>query len=407
MPLRKMQPLRQIGWDRNSITLPDLQERLVSALRQHEGFYAPDERRFSGFSDGDDISIHDYMNAQYYTEIYVGTPGQKVRVVVDTGSSDLWVCSASCGMACLLHKTYNHNKSDSYKPDGTTYRVQYALGPVGGFLSVDDVSLASLRTKEFLLAEADDLKGLGAAFFFGIFDGILGMGFPTLATKRLKPFMQVAIEQKVIDKWLFAFYLASENGVDGELAIGGVDRNRFVGDINFSKVVDSRYWMINSNGLKSNGELIAPTTRMIIDSGTSLIAGPLDEVTAIATMMGAFRVPFLVNGTFFIACDKVKVLRDLQLEIEGQEYPIKAKDLVIQVTTTQGAPCLFGMMGLKALEGALASPSDEIISPASRLAASARGPIGRAWILGDMFMRNIYTVFDYDNKQIGFARLKG
>lgn len=34
-----------------------------------------------------------------------------------------------------------------------------------------------------------------------------GMGFPTLATKGLKPFMQAALEQKVVKRWMFAFYL--------------------------------------------------------------------------------------------------------------------------------------------------------------------------------------------------------
>ncbi|CBZ52503.1 Renin, related [Neospora caninum Liverpool] len=405
MPLRKMKSLRQIGWERNSITVPDLQAHLVASLRQQEGLSKRDGN-FSGPSDGDDISIHDYMNAQYYTEIYVGSPGQKVRVVVDTGSSDLWVCSASCGMLCMLHKTYNHGKSETYQEDGTPYHVEYASGPVGGFLSVDDVALASLRAAKFLLAEAVDLKGLGTAFFFGKFDGILGMGFPALATNGLKPFMQVAVEQNVVKNWIFAFYLGSANGVDGELAIGGVDEERFIGDINFSKVVDSRYWMIDTKGLKSNGDLVAPTTKMIIDSGTSLIAGPLDEVKRIANMMGAFAVPLMPEGTFFISCDKEKVLRDLQLEVEGQDYPIKIKDLLIPVSTAPGAPCLFGMMGLKALEGDASTPKGVKGFPTPRLLASEKGPIGRTWILGDLFMRNVYTVFDYDNKQIGFARLR-
>lgn len=405
MPLRKMKSLRQIGWERNSITVPDLQAHLVASLRQQEGLSKRDGN-FSGPSDGDDISIHDYMNAQYYTEIYVGSPGQKVRVVVDTGSSDLWVCSASCGMLCMLHKTYNHGKSETYQEDGTPYHVEYASGPVGGFLSVDDVALASLRAAKFLLAEAVDLKGLGTAFFFGKFDGILGMGFPALATNGLKPFMQVAVEQNVVKNWIFAFYLGSANGVDGELAIGGVDEERFIGDINFSKVVDSRYWMIDTKGLKSNGDLVAPTTKMIIDSGTSLIAGPLDEVKRIANMMGAFAVPLMPEGTFFISCDKEKVLRDLQLEVEGQDYPIKIKDLLIPVSTAPGAPCLFGMMGLKALEGDASTPKGVKGFPTPRLLASEKGPIGRTWILGDLFMRNVYTVLDYDNKQIGFARLR-
>lgn len=61
---------------------------------------------------------------------------------------------------------------------------------------------------------------------------------------------------------LFCLLTASEDGVDGELAVGGVDENRFIGDIHFSPVVDPRYWMIDTKGMKCAGELVAPTTKV-------------------------------------------------------------------------------------------------------------------------------------------------
>jgi len=33
------------------------------------------------------------------------------------------------------------------------------------------------------------------------------------------------------------------------------------------------------------------------------------------------------------------------------------------------------------------------------------GQDNTAWYFGDSFMRNIYTIFDYDNNQVGFATL--
>nr|AIG55463.1 secreted protein [Thraustotheca clavata] len=314
--------------------------------------------------DSGSVVIEDFQNAQYYGKIELGTPGQIFNVIFDTGSSNLWVPNRKFG----AHKVYNHSVSSSYKANGTEFHIQYGSGPVSGFLSQDTLTVAGLTLQDQVFAEVNVTKGLGPGYYLGHFDGIFGLAFDTISVGHVEtPFHRMLAS---LDKPLFAFYLGDNH--PGELTFGALDPKHYTGDITYVDLSSSTYWQIPLDGVKAGDNEITSNVQCIVDSGTSLLAGPKADVKKLAKQVGAHS---FIMGEYLIQCDSPGP--DITFTIGGKEYTLQKKDYVIR----SGPVCLFAFIGLDI-------------------------PGKPLWILGDVFMRKHYTVFDWssDNKpRIGFA----
>jgi saccharopepsin len=132
-----------------------------------------------------------------YATVNLGTPPQEFKVVLDTGSSNLWVPSSKCtSIACFLHAKYDSSTSSSYKENGTKFEIRYGSGSLSGFVSSDTLELAGMEIKDQLFAEATEEPGL--AFAFGRFDGILGLGYDTISVNHITPPFYELINKKVV-----------------------------------------------------------------------------------------------------------------------------------------------------------------------------------------------------------------
>ena len=82
-------------------------------------------------------------------------------------------------------------------------------------------------------AEVTDVTGLGPAFAVGKFDGIMGMAFQTISVDNVPTIFSLMVQDKLVDQPVFAFYLPSTSGAQGELILGGIDKAHYTGSLDY------------------------------------------------------------------------------------------------------------------------------------------------------------------------------
>lgn len=159
-------------------------------------------------------------------------------MVFDTGSPNVWALSAQqCyspmadigdnprGYNCSANTAYNHNKSSSYMPDGTSYFAHYGNGSavVAGFFSKDTITLQDGSGNVLSLRNAPFVEGTNFTIHCEpsscFFDGVFGLGPGYRQTTDMPPLDQ-AVQSGILGTAVFTLVLGATGGT---LTIGGVD----------------------------------------------------------------------------------------------------------------------------------------------------------------------------------------
>lgn len=245
-------------------------------------------------------------------------------------------------------------------------------------MSKDDVTLGGLTIDGFtfgeVTTEAKDVFGMAP------FDGILGMGVPKAAVDKTPMPMDMLVQQKKIEKNQFAFFLSSGGRSGSTLTLGGTDSSFYTGDFHYVPVAKAAsllpYWLVSAKDIKVGGESVSVCSswmgcEMVVDTGTSVFAGPQKDVDKITKLIGNVSQD----------CSNVKSLPTIAITLNGKDFDLGPDFYVIRASDSNGEEqCMLGVQGV-----------------------NAGAPI---WILGDPFLRKYYTVWDSDNKRVGFALAK-
>ncbi|ODQ77875.1 hypothetical protein BABINDRAFT_163250 [Babjeviella inositovora NRRL Y-12698] len=326
---------------------------------------------------GHDTDLTNYLNAQYFTDIQIGTPGQTFKVILDTGSSNLWVPSVDCSsLACFLHAKYDHSSSSSYKENGTEFSIQYGSGSLSGYFSRDTLTLGDLVIPNQSFAEATSEPGL--AFAFGKFDGILGLAYDTISVGHAVPPVYQAIDQGLLDKKQFAFYLGDTNkdaDKGGVATFGGYDDQYYTGKITWLPVRRKAYWEVSFDGIGLGNEYASLEGHgAAIDTGTSLIALPSGLAEILNAQIGAKKG---WTGQYSVDCASRDTLPDLTFNFSGYNFTISPYDYTLEVSGS----CISAFTGMD--------------FPA---------PVGPLAIIGDAFLRKYYSIYDLEKNAVGLAK---
>lgn len=378
IPLHKMRTVRRLMND-NGMTIEQLRD-LASATASR-----PDDTDTALLDKLPVERLTNFLDAQYYGAISIGSPPQDFTVLFDTGSSNLWVPSIHCSfldLACWLHHRYNSKKSSTYVQNGTKFSIRYGRGSLSGFISEDTVSIAGLPVLKQQFGEA--VKQPGITFAVARFDGVLGMGYPTISVANVTPVFDTAMSEKLLPQNVFSFYISRDPAaaVGGELMLGGSDPQYYTGDLHYVNVSRKAYWQIKTSSIEVGNQLTLckDGCQAIVDTGTSLMVGPVPEIRALHKAIGALP---LLMGEYMIDCKKIPTLPVISFNIGGKMFNLTGEDYVLKESQMGAELCLSGFMAMD-------------IPP----------PAGPLWILGDVFIGKYYTVFDRDADRVGFAPAK-
>jgi len=330
-------------------------------------------------ADGDHpVPVSNFLNAQYFSDISIGTPPQQFKVVLDTGSSNLWVPSSECNsIACYLHSKYDHSSSSTYKKNGSSFEIRYGSGELSGFVSQDTLQIGDLKVKNQDFAEATSEPGL--AFAFGRFDGIMGLGYNTISVNGIVPPFYNMLDQGLLDEPVFSFYLSDTNdeSSESEAMFGGVNTDHYTGKLTKIPLRRKAYWEVDLDAITFGDDTAEmDDTGVILDTGTSLIALPSTMAELLNKEIGAKKS---YNGQYTVECDKRDSLPDLTFTLTGHNFTIGPYDYILEV---QGS-CISSFMGMDFPE-----------------------PVGPLAILGDAFLRKWYSVYDLGTNSVGLAKAK-
>ncbi|XP_014648624.1 PREDICTED: pepsin A-3-like [Ceratotherium simum simum] len=89
----------------------------------------------------------------------------------------------------------------------------------------------------------------GDFFYYAPFDGILGLGYPSISSSDATPVFDNIWDQGLVSEDLFSVYLSSDDESGSVVIFGGIDSSYYTGSLHWVPVTEEGYWQITLDSI--------------------------------------------------------------------------------------------------------------------------------------------------------------
>jgi hypothetical protein len=190
--------------------------------------------------------------------------------------------------------------------------------------------------------------------------------------------------QKVIEKAIFSLYLSNVGFRDeksqkkkSSIIFGGHDKDKYAqhsGDSFHYHDVEkkSQHWYLELSEVRFSSYNFLQNFDVIIDPGSKYLYGPNAVVERIRGLIRIRHLCYTDDGEYKCHCNDYENFRDITFVMDGIDYDLSAKWFV--------------------------EKHHEICT------IHIYGTHQNRWILGQIFLRKYYSLWDYEEERIGFMK---
>jgi len=327
-------------------------------------------------------TLRDLSGTSYTVQAVVGAESTRVSLLIDTGSSDLWIDGKDMARSST-RVTFRNTAVD----------LKYGKGEVHGYMASDRVCIGELCISEQKFVLATNIQDIDLPDF----DGLLGVGFPMLAQG------ETTFLEQLQDSGQF-------NSLSFGLSLGGMKDYSFVNfgerdelqqeaqaifssygvtlpliyqPILYGLGAVPMYWMVG--GDLSVGSFKLPDRKLILDSGSSLLVVPDPYFHQIIDHLLPWNASCESGyGVLLCPCD------------------VNIQPLVVNFTDS-GGKSLTVTLDYEQLFEKFQEQGFEICRLGMMLGSAEMPSI----ILGDVFLREVYALHHYTHPSVTLFSRQG